>query len=488
MTAAKYPWFSTIATTVALVSAVTVLARLLEAHLGIANLALLYLLPVMVQSGRAGLRAGLFTSLMAALAFNFFLVPPRFTLHVADPDNVVTLLVLFAVAVAVSEMASRLRQQAARAERLASASAELARFSETIAGAGDAGEALGILEAVLHTRLGLKSRWVDMGLVAPDAAFSGLDAAAARWAAENGSHAGRGTAVMAGAEWMFAPLAAAGSPLGVLAVVREDAALPVSRDDEGLFGGLLDRARQCLVRIDLATQARARERDRQRDQLRDALLSSLSHDLRTPLTAIRGGLSALSVAPDDRIVLQDVRTAAARLERTITNLLEITRIEARALPVVREVIDLTDSIAEALAVLPPPIGKAIRVDLPPALPLVRSNAHMLHHMLLNLIENAIRHGNGPEGVVLEITRDKQELHLLVADHGPGIDMAAADTLFDRFHRMDMSDARGGSGLGLAIVRGFGAALGLETSVANRTDGTGAVFTIGFPAATLVSAS
>ncbi len=328
---------------VALVGLVTLVAHFMVGHLGIANLALFYLLPVIAQSGRSGLLAGLFTSVIAALAFNFFLVPPRFTLHVTDTDNLVTMLVLFTVALVVSELAARMRRQAALAERLAG--------------------------------------------------------------------------------------------------------------------------------------------DRQREAFREALLSSISHDLRTPITAIRTGLESLGQAPGDALTLAAVRQETARLERMVTNLLEMTRIEAGAMEANRHVIDLTDTIATAIDGLPAE-RRDVAVILPVDLPLVRADEHMLHHMLLNLLENATRHGGGQD-VAVEARLDGGDLILSVADRGPGLPTGEEEHVFDRFRRGPHLTGVG-SGLGLAIVRGFGNALGLGTSAENRADGPGARFNIRVPASLLVT--
>lgn len=330
----------------ALVGAVTLLAHLATGHLGVANLALFFLLPVIAQSGRSGLRAGLYTSVIAALAFNFFLIPPRYTLHIAETDNLVTMVVLFAVALAVSKLASRMRQQAALAERLAG--------------------------------------------------------------------------------------------------------------------------------------------DRQREAFREALLSSISHDLKTPITAIRTGIETLAHDPGERHALETVRAETARLERMVTNLLEMTRIEAGAIPTAADIIDLTDTISAAIEALPAEQRREIAISIPPDLPLVRADARMLHHMLLNLVENAMRHGNGRD-VDVSVASDGSELVVTVADRGPGIAIGREDDIFKRFDRAS-HDAAGhnGSGLGLAIVRGFGNAMRLTTAAANRDDGPGARFTIRIPEKLLVA--
>lgn len=327
----------------ALVAAVTLVAHLAAGHLGLANLALLYLLPVMLAAGRSGLGTGLFTAAIATLAFNFFLVPPRYTLVIADPNNLVTMLLLFGVALVVSQLSARIRVQAARAERLAG--------------------------------------------------------------------------------------------------------------------------------------------DRQREAFREALLSSISHDLRTPITAIRAGLETLDADSQGGDAVIALKTETRRLEHMVTNLLDMTRIGAGAATPRDDVIDLTDTIMAAVEAMPRSARGTISVTVPADLPLVRADPAMLHHMIVNLADNALRHGHGIDmTIAVEPSPDRLLLH--VADRGPGVTPGHEDHIFQPFRGGGISNAEG-SGLGLAIVRGFGDAMGLETGMAHRDDGPGTIFTIGFPPRLLV---
>jgi two-component system sensor histidine kinase KdpD len=464
-----------------LVAAVTVLAIFASGRLSLANLALFYLLPVMLVSGRYGLAAGLGTSVLAALAFNFFLVPPRFTMRIGHPDNLVTMAVLFVVAAAVSELAARLRQQAVLARTRAETSAALARFSEELAGAESGAAIVAMLSAALG-RLDVESRIMGEADIA---GLSGLDAAAARWAADNGVATGRGTGIIAGADWLFAPLRLEDPAHRLIAVARPNAGPPIDPSNALLFDGLVERAGHALARQLLAEDQAAIEQHRSRERLREALLSSVSHDLRTPLTAIRAGLDAIKPG-DGAEALEAVRSEVARLERMLENLLEMTRIEAGEVRLRIEAVDLADVVADVTATLADRLSeRRLKVDLAHGLPLVRSDARLLQIMLLNLVDNACKFG--PLGSAIEVSaREGAEgLELMVADEGPGIAAGEEERVFDRFARLDGSDRAGGSGLGLAIVRGFGQALGLTTRASNRAEGKGAVFTIGFPRSALV---
>ena len=464
-----------------LVAAVTIAGSFGEGRLSLANLALFYLLPVMLVSGRAGLAPGLFTSALAALAFNFFLVPPRFTLRIADADNLVTLTALFVVAVVVSQLASRLRHQAERAEASARTSAILAEFGERIA--QDAGS-----DAILAQLEGALARTLDVRVAANPAELTGIDAAAANWAVANNVRTGRGTSIMATAEWLFAPLVADREPYGLIAIARDDAQPPLSESQQALFDGLLDRAAHALARVALTDERDAIDRHRQREQLREALLASVGHDLRTPLTAIRAGLDALHSDAADPSIIASVRAQTGRLDLMVANLLEMTRIEAGAVALRMEPTDLTDVVAAAVGALAPQIGtRALVIELPDTLPLVRSDPRLLHPMLLNLIDNACKHGGEDATITIRASSGPTGVTLSVADSGAGIPVGEEARIFERFARIAGSDRSGGTGLGLAIVRGFGDALGIATSAANGAGG-GAVFSVIFPPAMMIAAS
>lgn len=166
----------------------------------------------------------------------------------------------------------------------------------------------------------------------------------------------------------------------------------------------------------------------------------------------------------------------------VTNLLAMTRIEAGAPAATGDVLDLTDTVASVIDALPPGQQEGIAISLPDDLPLVRGDPHMLHHMLLNMVDNALCHG-GARNVAISARRDGSTLLISVSDRGPGIPAGQEQDIFARFHR---SAGTTGSGLGLAIVRGFGNAMGLTVAAENRADGPGACFTVRFPKRLLVT--
>jgi two-component system sensor histidine kinase KdpD len=461
------------------VALVTALDMALLDRLNVASLALLYLLPVMIASARGGLAAGLTASALAALAFNFFLVPPRFTLRIFDPDHVVTMILLFAVAAMISELAARLRAAADRAEAAAEDSRLLATFGQKLAGVRSSDQVEATLCLQLAATVHVRAAVLDVGAdivcrVSSDAPpdLSDLDLAAARWAHGNGEITGRGQPTMSSAEWLFVPLAAGGARFGVVALARSDALPPVPPARLPLLTGLVTEAAQALARLRLAAEAAEIDRQRQHERLRDALLSSVSHDLRTPLTVILGELAMMKGAGAAR-----VRAEARRLDRRIGNLLEMSRLEAGALRPAIVPTDLSEAVAGALDDMARELdGIEVTVDLAPDLPIVRADPRLLHHILINLLDNARKYARAAIRIQGSAGLD---VMLAIIDDGPGLPPGSETRIFDRFRQLRGSDRLGGSGLGLGIVRSFAEAMDAHVTASSRKSG-GAEFRIAFP--------
>ena len=227
---------------------------------------------------------------------------------------------------------------------------------------------------------------------------------------------------------------------------------------------------------------------RERDQLRSALLSSVGHDLRTPLTGIIGAAAELrQQGGKDPALLATIEGEAGKLERYITNLLDMARIEAGAVKLKTEPVDLVDAVAAAIKDLRPSLGeREIDVTLADNLPLVRADAQLLHHCLINLIDNAARYSDAGAAIRVAATVIRGEVRLTVEDEGPGLPQDAERAL-DAFSRISGSDRKGGAGIGLAIVKAFAEAMGAKVLAANRDLG-GAIFTLLFPKALVMKAA
>ncbi len=277
-----------------------------------------------------------------------------------------------------------------------------------------------------------------------------------------------------------------GSIIAAAGLARDDGIPPVDEDRLLLLGNLLDQLALALERARAEADRREVGSLRERDYLRSALLSSVGHDLRTPLTAIIGAAAELRRAQTkDPELLATIESEAGKLERYISNLLDMARIESGAVKLKIECVDLVDAVAAALKDLRPGLAaNEVDVDLPADLPLVRADPQLLHHCLINLIDNAARYSGAAGRIRVAAQTVKDEVRLMVEDQGPGLPVERERAL-DALIRIEGSDRKGGAGLGLAIVKAFAEAMGAKVTAANREAGPGASFTLRFPKALVV---
>ena len=482
------PW-SGYAVSLGLGAVITLIGKVIFEHGNITNIGLLFLIPVMLAATRYGMRTGIVTSLACSLAYNFFFIPPLHTFTIQDPQNIITVLVLLGVAVVGSRLASRVREQALLAQASAAQNSSLAGFARQLTGISTSDELSQVLcretadlldcnTALLipdHDQLAIRSS------VPPGCKLEMLDDAAAKWAFDNNKPAGRSSDTLTASEWLFYPVGSAGKVLAVFGLSRSDARSPIRSDQLPLLLSLLDQAGLALERIALETEMSSLAHVRERDRLRHALLSSVSHDLRTPLTTILGSLREIRASsPHQAAQLAATRAEAERLHRFVANLLDMVRIEAGALHQKIEPVDLAEAVASALDDLGPALqGHPTRIEIAPDLPLVLVDPQLFHHCLINLIENATKYGAPTGPVIVRAEHDRTHLSLCVEDEGPGIPEGQERRIFETFARIEGSDRKGGTGLGLAIVKGFAEAMGLELTASNRGDGKGASFRITF---------
>ncbi len=481
--------------TLLLVAIVTALASALFHILDLGNVALLYLLPVMAAASLFGLRTGLFAGMASSLAYNFFFLPPVGTLSVSNPENVVSIFVLLGVAIATSQLTSRVRAQADMAAASARTNATLAGFLRQLSAINDPSLAARMIcddvARLFDVQTVLLTVSAGSGLTVQAASVPGyrldtMDMAAANWAFDNGTSAGKGSGTLAASEWLFQPLKAGGKALAVIGVARENSGDPIRADQLPLLTGLIDQAALVLERLRLETEMRDVDAVRTRDRLRAALLSSVSHDLRTPLTAVIAAADQLDhgATPD---LIGTIKSESARLNRFVANLLDMARVEAGALKLNVEATDLSDAVTGAAHDARRALqGHAVRLGVPPSLPLVRVDPQLLHHCLLNLLDNAGRYGDPGTDIMVEGIHRYGQLRLTILDHGPGLPHGREAEVFETFRRIEGSDrAIGGTGLGLAIVKAFAEAMGMSVEAGNRDDGEGAAFTLVFPADLIV---
>ncbi len=443
-------------------------------HLGLASAALLFLLPVLATSVRSGTGPALVAAGGGALAFNFFLLPPRFTFRIDGFDHVVSVAVFLAVALVTSRLAAELRAREGEANARAAASAEQAEVAALLA--GDAPDALDRALAWIAERHGA-ARLIDREtLPSEDAALSSLDLSAAGWAIEGAEAAGHGSETMPASDWSFLPLAP-GHPggSGLLAVARPVHGATRTAAALAQLQALARLIGQARDRLALADERRGRERLEDRDALRRTLLAAMAHDFRTPLTVLAGEVAALG---GDAAARARALAEVQRLGAMMDDLVGAARIEGGALDPQIESVDLVDCIDAACDRLASALAaRDVERVLPADLPLVAADPVLLTHILVNLIGNAARHATGR--IMIGADAVDGRVMLNIDDDGPGIADALQPRLFDRFTRGVGSDRDGGSGLGLAIVKGFAEAMDGRVS-AGDAPGGGARFTLDLP--------
>jgi len=469
---------------------------LLDEILDVQNLALVFLMAVLATALRSGLWPGLFASVLGALCFNFFFLEPRYTFTVRDPESIVALAFFLLVAVIASNLTAAVQRQAAAARQRARTAEDLYLFSKKLAGTGTLDDVLWAtafqIASMLKLRVVILLPQDDTIVVRagypPDDTLVDADIAAARWTWEHNRPAGRAADTLPGAKRLYMPLRTSRKAVGVIGLDNDRQGPLLNTDQQRLFEALSDQAAIAIERIQLVADEDKAKLAVETDRLRTALLTSISHDLKTPLAAILGAAGTMreySEILDKDIQLELVGTVideSERLSRFIANLLDMTRIESGAMQPNSALHYIGDIVGTAL-------GRAAKItahhktemDVPSGLPMLRVDPVLFEQALFNLIDNAAKYA--PEDTVIRIEASAwgQSVRLEIMDEGPGIPPDDLERVFDSFYRVRKADTvRAGTGLGLSISRGFIEAMGGTIKAGNRPGGKGAVFTITLP--------
>ncbi|MBV9701287.1 MAG: sensor histidine kinase KdpD [Methylobacteriaceae bacterium] len=471
------------------------LGELIQKWFDVQNVDLVFLTAVVAVAVRVGLWPSLLASVVSSLCYNFFFMPPIYTFTIADPGNVAAFVFFILVAIVVSNVAARARIQAVVAMARARTTESLYTFSKKLA-------AVGALDDVLwatayQTALMLKVRVVlllpENGSIAvkagypPEDVLDEADLAAAKWAWENNRPAGRGADTLPGAKRLFLPMRTGRGAIGVVGIDSDKPGPLLTPDERRLLDALIDQGALAIERVHLVEDMDRVQRSVETERLRSALLTSISHDLKTPLASVLGAAGALrdlSAKLDDTEKLSLVGTIieeSERLNRFIANLLDMTKLESGAVAPNTSPHDIGEIVGSALRRAAKMLAQhRIEVDLAGDLPMLELDAVLFEQVLFNLLDNAGKYS--PAGTTIRIQgwRDRDSVCLQVLDEGAGIPPGDLEHVFDKFYRVQKGDqVRAGTGLGLAISRGFIEAMHGTIGAANRTDRKGAVFTLRF---------
>jgi two-component system sensor histidine kinase KdpD len=325
----------------------------------------------------------------------------------------------------------------------------------------------------------------------PDDTLVDADIAAARWAWEHNRPAGRGADTLPGAKRLYLPLITGSTPVGVVGLDNDRKGPLLTPEQQRLFDALADQAAVAIERIQLVAELDRARLAAEADKLRSALLTSISHDLKTPLASILGAAGTLrdyanAMSEADRAdLLATVIDESERLNRFIANLLDMTRIETGAMEPNASLQYLDDIVGSALRRASKITSRHRTVtEISPNLPMLKLDPVLFEQVLFNLFDNAAKYAPPSTTIRIRAWDDGRWATIQIIDEGPGIPPADLERVFDSFHRVRKGDhVLAGTGLGLSICKGFIEAMGGTITASNRTDRSGAIFTIRMPVPT-----
>lgn len=491
---AAFPYVATIVS----VTIALAFAYVLHPVIGVESVDLIFLVSVIGVAYNYGLLPSMFAAVLSMLAYNFFFLEPTYQFTIADPKNIAALIFFFFTAFVVSNLTAKVRAQANTARNRASTTEALYAFSKKLAGIVSLDDLLwATAYQIAHS---LKT---DVVIVLPDAdgvlrvkagfpPEDDLDQAelgAAKWSFENNRPAGRGSKTLPGAKRLFLPLRTSSGAIGVVGLARgQRPEMLLTPDERRLLDALMDQSAVAIERVRLAGQINEARLAAETERLRAALLTSLSHDLKTPLASILGAVTALRKyrdvleAPAREELVVTIQEETERLSRFVANLLDMTKIESGAIELNRHYVDIDEVVGTALQRVSAMLAEhRVAVELEANLPMLNLDVMLFEQVLVNLLDNAAKYAPAGSLITIRARRTFGSIAIEVLDEGPGIPEDRLERVFEKFHRVKQGDRqRAGTGLGLAICRGFVDALGGKIVAANRSDRSGAVFTIAFP--------
>ena len=460
----------------------------------IPNLSMVFMLAVLLIAVSFGVWPAIFASFLSFLVYNFFFIPPLYTFTIAEPFEFLALVIFLIVAIISSALAGRVRQQATVAANRMRAMRRLYEFTRRLSGLASLDAVAEGAAGEIHASLGrgvvvLLAQDGDLQLAAAWPPEDSLDAAAttaARWAFAHVEPAGADTGTLPTIPWYFIPLRIGERTLGVIGVARGER--PLDSEARALLDTLAEQTAAALERALLSREMVTAKTATETERVRNTLLASISHDFRTPLSSILGAATSL-IDYRDRMadaaqqdLLGQIKTEAEGLDEMVRNLLAITRIDAGALELRRDWVDLREIVARIISAArrrgsPQEIELRLATDLP----LVRADATLAEQAISNVVANALLHTPKETRIVIDAVTDG-DIVLRVTDDGPGVPAEARARIFDKFARAPgPADGGESTGLGLAIARGImeahGGAIRLDSPVAQ---GRGARFSLVFP--------
>jgi two-component system sensor histidine kinase KdpD len=471
-------------------------AMVLWPLIGLENVDLVFLTGIVVIAVRYGLWPSIIASAVSSLCYNFFFIAPYYTFTISDPMNVIAVLFFTVVAVIVSNVAAHARVQTLTAMARARTTDALYTFSRKLVGVGTLDDALWATAHQIASMLKVKvllllpeSESIAVkAAYPPDGTLDETDFTAARWVWQSGQPGGRESDTLPGAKWLFLPVRTGRGMLAVIGVASDKSGPLLAPDERRLLDALIDQSALAIERVRLVEDMDRVKRAIETERLRSALLTSISHDLKTPLSAVLGAAGALRdlsarLTDDQRSdLLSTIIEESERLNRFIANLLDMTKLESGAVVPNTALYDLHEIVGSALRRAEKIIAHhQVELDLAEDVPLLGLDAVLFEQVLFNLLDNASKYAPHGTAITIRSRRVDDSVTLQMIDEGQGISPDDLDHVFDKFYRAQKRDqVRAGTGLGLAISRGFIEAMHGTIAATNRSDRRGAVFEIRLP--------
>lgn len=487
------PWGSWKAHGFAALAVVIATAVAVPLELVVVNttLVLVYVLAVVAAALQHGWRPAITASILAFLSFNFFLTEPRYTFHVTRQDEVATLFFLLVIALACGPAASRIRRQFILLR-------DANRYSEAMRLLG---QELSIAEDPMAIWKGVhkvisESLPVECVIVPangepwprPTRPFTPVDQAAIDWTGRNHNISGRFSDTLNASEWTLFPISKDSQSIACAALKFPDSATVLAPGDKALITAIVNQGADTWRRTQLVRELEAARVKTEVEQLRSALLSSVSHDLKSPLAAMMGAAESLQLLdqqlePQDRKELMDtIIQESRRLDSYIQNLLDMTRLGYGTLKIERDWVSIADIVGSALTRLKRyyPSVKT-ETHFPDAAPVLYVHAALIEQALFNILENGARFTPVNEKIDVTITASDKRCTIAIEDRGPGIPEDLREQIFDMFFVVAEGDKKKqNTGMGLAICRGMVGAHGGSVEAMARTKHKGTRFVVELP--------
>ena len=478
----------------ALVLLATVLAVAIswvaERWVGLDDLSMVFIVAVVLVAARTRMTAAVATAVLCFFAYNFFFIEPRFTLQISARQGVTTVFLFLVAALVAGRLAARLRMQVVALRAANTHATALQELGRQLATAADLGQVLSAGRTALQTAFGAAA-WLRIGeqvSMTEGAALGVTDLAAADWAQRHGQATGRYTDTLSASSWWFLPLRNDRDTLGVAGLRFDAGSSRLAFEQRRLAEAMADDIGQAALRTRLVSDLETARVGNETERLRSALLSSVSHDLRSPLSSMIGSASSLAsysdaMGEEDRkALLQTIQLEGERLDRYIQNLLDMTRLGHDGLTLNRDWIGVDELVGSATGRLlryQPEVK--LQIEIEPSLKPIWVHPALVEQALFNVLENAAKFS--PPGVAVEIDARLVEgkLRIDVRDHGPGIPEDERARIFDMFYSVERGDrGRHGTGLGLTISQGMIGAHGGSVEALAGADGRGTLIRITLP--------